>query len=143
MHFCNRRMNELQDPDLDALVNELANVRLDRFAHGMSASSLLTFLTAFFLPDDGRRFAAIRPDELSCDNEILTRRIRDFHGIPIPTLLEELADAGNTHWDNHAAQKLYVALNFLLRPICVPKKKAQPLSPRKRLEIRQRRNREY
>ena len=144
MDLYTKSVSLLNSP-LSDMVDELRDLRASRFAHTMEEGTVFVFLTAFYLPDDQSRFVRIRPEELGERNRVLNTRVRDFSDLTIHTLLSELAEISHGDHGDLLQKRLYVALNDLMRPICMSMKKPKPkpLSPRKRLAVLRQRNRSF
>lgn len=100
------------------LLDELRELRGGHFAD-VPKSTVLNFLTSFYLPDKQIRFVPIKSSHLSAQR-LLTSRVDTLVNTPIESLLKELTKKAKSHEDNHCKQQLYIALNSLLKPICKP-----------------------
>jgi hypothetical protein len=106
----------LFDEHLRELVDELSEIRAGHFDFS-SGTALYDFLTLFFLPGDQTKFTPIRPSELVVCR-LLTSKVDQLKGTQIQDVVFELVPLADSHQDNHGHQKLHIALNQLLKPIC-------------------------
>jgi hypothetical protein len=109
------------DKDVAELINELTEVREGRL-HDPIQTRLLDFLTVCFLSLDQTKFVPVKPRELVVCH-ILTSKVDQLKESQIQNLLLELVLIAHSHQDNHGHQKLYVALNTLMKPICLSLRK--------------------
>lgn len=122
----------LPDDHVSELVQELTDIRTGHFFPSPNLL-LYDFLTVFFLPGDQTKFVPIKPAEVPLCR-LLTSKVDHLKTTSVQNIVHELVPLAGSHQDNHGHQELYVALNALMKPICLSlRKDTRRTKPRRRL----------